>query len=557
MTAPRPILLPTPQGDPLIQLLAEHDGLGGQHTMILPSQEAALAHWPALAAHDGPVTIILRRDGRSTGKEWQESLDLLATLLETGPQDVRLAALTEPAAQALSDRIGWPVSTLPPMPKRYHGPRRLQLLQGDGPLLVREGDTPPLLARRYNLARLRRLAGLSAEASDPDLTDLAAFANGERTSPLATTDRPPVIVIVVPNGIGLGHVTRMLAVARSLRDRDGARVLFWSFSRAAGIIARHGFDVTLRQTAQHLQADPDAWLRWESEDFAAALADVQPDLVVQDGSQVDRFIVEAMARPGSGSARLALVRRGMWQPGVGLDALEAESLVDLVIEPGDLASGDDRGLTRNRHARTGGFATMARTAPVTLTRPGDMLDRKAARRALGLGRGRFCLVSLGGDAFGDWDLLLRTLAHEARAARTTLVWARSPLAAEDPELDGRSGMSTISRYPLAPCLQAFDGVISAAGYNSFHELMQLYRGPVLFAPTRHAQLDDQPGRAQYAARQGWALDLPEAESPLPQVRRFFDALCGKACIDTRPDWRDGAAELARALLALAVNGRAP
>ena len=442
----------------------------------------------------------------------------------------------------------------PRLPQRYNGSRRLKLCRADGAVQLRTGDGALHPAGRYNLARLRRMARVEADGADPDLADIAAFANGTETAK-PTPKRAPVVIIVVPNGTGLGHVTRMLAVAEQLRQRDGARVIFWSFSRAAGIIDRFGFETVLRQTAQHLGADPDHWLIWETEEFAAALCNLQPDLVVQDASMLQDFVIDALARPQTGAARLALIRRGMWQPNIlGPDALVSEQWADAVIEPGDLAALADRGITRGRFAKTDCFATMTRTAPVTLTRKDAIMSRRAARRALKLGRGRHCLVSLGGDNLWDWGPVLRKIVDAAQRDAIRLVWARSPLAPPAPDL-GATGIIARSVYPLAPHLAAFDGVISTAGYNSFHELMQLYGGPVLLVPREHSELDDQTARAQFAEAHGWARYLPDsAEAPAVLGAFLADLRAGRS-VTTRPAWQDGATDIAQSLAELLDGGR--
>ena len=110
--------------------------------------------------------------------------------------------------------------------------------------------------------------------------------------------------------------------------------------------------------------------------------------------------------------------------------------------------------------------------------------------------------------------------------------------------------------PLAPYLAAFDGVVSAAGYNSFHELMQLFDGPVLLVPRQHSQLDDQTARAQYAEAQGWARHLPDsAEAPAVLGAFLADLRAGRA-VTTRPAWQDGATEIAGTLMRLLDEGRA-
>jgi UDP:flavonoid glycosyltransferase YjiC (YdhE family) len=61
----------------------------------------------------------------------------------------------------------------------------------------------------------------------------------------------------------------------------------------------------------------------------------------------------------------------------------------------------------------------------------------------------------------------------------------------------------VTAFPLATYQRAFDVAISAAGYNSFHELLR-FGTPTLFVPKRNSAMDDQDRRARWAADQGWS-----------------------------------------------------
>jgi hypothetical protein len=541
--------------DPLPQLIADHPDLPHEDDLLVLSQRAALVHWPTIEKAAGRISVVLRRAGSEDEDEWRDHLAMSSHLIAASGRNIRLFALSDDAVEALGAEMQQPVAVLPALPRRYAGARHLTLSRDDGIVKIGWNGTQVRPARQYNLARLRRRALIGADGGDPDLSDLAAFANGSSEMRVVPATRQPVVVVVVPNGVGLGHVTRMLAVARHLRAERGARVVFWSFSRAVGIISHYGFETVLRHTARHTGADADDWQAWETEEFAALLADLQPDLVIQDSHALALFILDALARPGTGAARIALVRRGMWQPHhLSAEALASEELVDLVLEPGDLAASADRGVTRGRARRTGTFATFTGSAPVTLTRPDEILDPRRARKALGLGRGRHCLVSLGGDMLGDRSLFLRHLADAAETSRVKLVWAHSPLASPDPEILADPRIATLSVYPLAPYIAAFDGIVSAAGYNSFHEYMQLFEGPVLLVPKLHSALDDQPMRASYAASRGWAETLPPGESEYATITAFLADLRAGKRPGLRSVWRDGAAEIARTLNRLIEDG---
>ncbi|ABD56578.1 glycosyltransferase [Jannaschia sp. CCS1] len=543
--------------DPLSQVITEHPDFAARDHLAVLSQTAALIHWPAIEAHGGEVSIILRRSGPGGDTEWADHLDLLRQLLRQSGKRVTLLALTRDATDALSDEMGQAVIHLAPLPYAFRGDRSLRVSRASGPLQILRDQSDPLPAWPYNLGRLRRVAVMNADDGDADLSDVLQFANGASQAETPHPKRAPVVVVVVPNGFGLGHVTRMLAVARHMKAQHDARVIFWCFSRAAGIISEFGFEVVSRQTARHIGANPDDWQRWETAEFAAVLAQLKPDLVVQDAATFDDFVTEALVRPNVGSARLALVRRGLWQKHIlGTNPLTSEDLADMVVEPGDLAAPADQGITRGRATKRSSFATMALAAPVTLTRPEDMLDRKRARKALGLGWGRHCLVTLGGDAFNDWSHLVRQIVNAAEAAGVRLVWARSPLAAPEVEIGANSGVISRSFYPLAPYLAAFDGVVSSAGYNSFHELIQCYDRPVLFAPRQHSALDDQVARARFADTQEWAKQVSTDQADDEPIRSFMAEVRAGRSAPPRPQWRNGAAEIADMLVDL-IDARGP
>jgi UDP-N-acetylglucosamine:LPS N-acetylglucosamine transferase len=84
--------------------------------------------------------------------------------------------------------------------------------------------------------------------------------------------------------------------------------------------------------------------------------------------------------------------------------------------------------------------------------------------------------------------------HDADVRLAEWPIAEAPLALPD-------GVRAISEFPLSRYARAFDLAISAAGYNSFHELL-LAGVPAIFVPNEHPQQDDQLARARFAEHQG-------------------------------------------------------
>ena len=142
-------------------------------------------------------------------------------------------------------------------------------------------------------------------------------------------------------------------------------------------------------------------------------------------------------------------------------------LFDLVVEPGELAADDDRGATRALRAEA------TRVGPVTYLEGEELLDRAAARAALGLDPARpAALVTLGAGNIDDADSTLRrVLDRLGREPDLQVLVTRSMIAEQQTALP--DNVRAVSVYPLARYLHAFDLAVAAAGYNSFHELGDL------------------------------------------------------------------------------------
>ncbi|CUJ17954.1 hypothetical protein [Cognatishimia activa] len=548
-----------PFGDPISQLIEDYpedaqstylmvtnpmDAIGLVDSLLVLNQDYALTYLPALLESALPCKVILRR-GETAERQFQaeESIALLGNSLQQAKSEVvELLAITKESADSCQLLTQRKIGQMKPL-HRLSGERPTVALRRDDevfnfsfPLGSGLQETRQAEKDVFNWVRLRRLANLIAgDPNDLDMEDMTAFSRGEDGVPAPPArSGTPTMVVVVPNGIGLGHVTRMMSISMELKRSKGFRVVFWCFSRAAAIVQAAGFEVVLRQTFSHINAHPPDW-RWGGRvEFAKLLADVKPDIVSYDGGSFDRFLLNAMRTPGCGKSGVLWVRRGMMSPDTPESILNPEQFSDLVLEPGDLAVDADVGPTRNGKAEFQGFCENLFVPSVTLRPYLKDYSRSEARKRLGLKRwGRYCLMSLGG-AFGNWDELLWNVTENAKRNGINLVWAQSPLAAPPVASDKKTLIRQI--YPLGPYLSAFDGVISATGYNSFHELLIGYDKPVLLAPTNQDRIDDQIARARYADEQGWCdvLYPTRPEEQPATIARFMKAVKSKAKITTRP-----------------------
>lgn len=349
----------------------------------------------------------------------------------------------------------------------------------------------------------------------------------------------PRVLLMSSNGTGMGHLTRLLSYARRLRDQADVRVL--SMSQAAPVARRLGLPWEYLPSAKTLGMPPGQWRPM----FASRLVEVQqryrPDVVVFDGTWPYNGIEEARDRVPA--PVWVWSRRGMWRAGMNRDQLDKAEWFDTVLEPGDLAAAVDAGATVTAPAH--------RVGPVTLLDPVDGTSREEARHVLGLPEeGLLALVSLGAGNIND-------TSGDIGAAAVALGSLGVGVCVTVPEI-ARSGAKAgsdvhlVRHYPLSEHYAAFDLVISACGYNSFHELLR-FGVPTLFVPNRDTMLDDQEGRARYAADQGWAH---QAESLVTTdgaalMADLLERGRGMAAVAQRADPGNGATDAARYLVDLA------
>jgi UDP:flavonoid glycosyltransferase YjiC (YdhE family) len=347
------------------------------------------------------------------------------------------------------------------------------------------------------------------------------------------------IMFVSSNGTGLGHLTRSMAIARRLGPDTES--LFVTFSRAAPVVRDMGFPVEFMASHGSTGAGSDfLWSRRTAARLRAAIGEARPDLLLFDGILPYDPLLGAMRRVPV----TVWSRRGMWHPRASTAPLTRTDLFDAVLEPGEFAADADAGPTvaRREEAR--------QVAPMVFLDDSELLSRADAAAELGLDPERpAILVQLGqgAEVAAATDRALRELAGHGDVQ---VAAASSAIAAL---LDVPDGVVHLrSAYPMSRYYAAFDGAVSAAGYNAFHELVR-FGVPALFVPMRR-ETDDQAARAAYAARAGvgLAVDGPGDARIGERLGELLDpqrrAAMRERLRELRPD--NGAAEAARWLESL-------
>lgn len=287
------------------------------------------------------------------------------------------------------------------------------------------------------------------------------------------------------NGSGLGHMNRCLAYARAVELQ--LKPVFFSLASAIETIEGFGFEAEYFVSPYWSETASYVWNSELAVRFGMVLEQVKPAVVVFDGTWPFEGFLSALVsyckHPKVVWSSRGLVRNER----ADLEATEA--LFDLIIEPGEL------GAEFKREILAGGGAKVV-VPPVCLLRDDEILDRAAARQALGLSAdSREVLFSLGAGNLKDVSGVGAGLVHEFEQVGFNVSWAVPSIATKAPELP--AGVKPIEVYPLAKYLRAFDAFVGAAGYNTCCEVAQA-GVPTLLVPN-DLVVDDQQHRAMNTA----------------------------------------------------------
>lgn len=316
--------------------------------------------------------------------------------------------------------------------------------------------------------------------------------------PLAGTRRRPVM-FVASNGVGVGHVSRLLAIARRMDRR--VPLLFATQAQAVAAIERLGYLAEYMPSASYVGGDFALWDRWFRHDLETLVDAYDAALVVYDGNNPSHGLMHAVAPRRD--CRLAWIRRGMWGP-LNSPFIDNSRWFDLIIEPGELEGQADDGVTARRRDEA------VLVPPIRLLDEEELLTRRDAARRLGLDAGRpSVLIQLGVGYNRDVVTLVDNVIMQLQQYSQLQICVAEWLNATQP-LNYWQGVSYLRGYPLSQYFKAFDFSISAAGYNTFHEIVN-FDLPTIFIPNRHPSMDDQAGRSTHAQALQAAFELDESD----------------------------------------------
>jgi UDP:flavonoid glycosyltransferase YjiC (YdhE family) len=338
----------------------------------------------------------------------------------------------------------------------------------------------------------------------------------------------------------MGHLTRLLAVARRLPN--SIKAVFLTMSQGLSVIHQFGFHAEYVPSHRDTQSDIASWNAWLERVLEQVLEAYSIKTVLYDGNVIYPGICDAVSARANCS--LLWIRRGMWREDQdNTESLSSGTAADLIIEPGDIAAEFDSGASTEDRDR------VVAIDPIRLLDPHEILPRHECCRKLGLDpERRYVLIQLGaGNNYNFVDLIDNAVSilKASRVAQPVFAqWLTADLM-----LDLWPDVPRLQCFPISRYYRAFDFTVSAAGYNSFNEIIS-FGVPSVLVPNLNRAMDDQSARAAYADRHGAAIHLDQ--EMLPNLDEVLTAMLDESrrqiitakCLEiARPNGAEEAASL--------------
>jgi UDP:flavonoid glycosyltransferase YjiC (YdhE family) len=363
----------------------------------------------------------------------------------------------------------------------YNDPVRYRSLSRAGIETVRQKFSDRALCGRVSQL-VRRHDGQQTDGIDDKKNHYAARPKNRRRA-----------MFVTINGVGMGHLTRLLAIAK--RCSASIEPVFVTMSQGLKVLREQGYLAEFIPSRQYLNCDIGQWNRFLRDEINEMISFYDPAVVVFDGNVPYQGFIESIK--DNPDPWFIWSRRGMWRA-QSQHIINREEHFSIVMEPGDLAGSDDHGITTRHRERT------FDVAPIRLLDNEQLLSREAARSELGLEPDKTTLlIQLGARNNFDFQSINNAaMAHiqdrqDIQVAFGEWIISDKPIDLPDPVV-------RVPGYPFARYFNAFDAAISAVGYNSFHELL-LAGIPTILVPNEATEQDNQVARALYADRHGLAI----------------------------------------------------
>jgi UDP-N-acetylglucosamine--N-acetylmuramyl-(pentapeptide) pyrophosphoryl-undecaprenol N-acetylglucosamine transferase len=317
------------------------------------------------------------------------------------------------------------------------------------------------------------------------------------------------IVAYAVNGSGLGHLTRMLAILRwikRLAPLAGVtpEIYLLTSSEACAMALEEGiaaFKIPSKTVIKNTDIPKENYLRLAKQWIWHSIGLIRPDILLVDTFPAGTFgeLFQALDGPKA----KVLIYRAVKEAFAKQEAISALlPLYDRILLPEE-AGQPPREILPEISAKT------KRVGPITLRSYEEMRPRADARKRLGIEGDELAIfLSAGGGGDPNAEKVLLSVIETLRSlSNIFLIVGGGPLYKG--EIIRGKNITWLSGFFASEDFLGLDLGISAAGYNSFHELLHAGVPTIFYSQEKIA--DEQFRRVEAASQAGAAFSLPVSE----------------------------------------------
>ena len=344
------------------------------------------------------------------------------------------------------------------------------------------------------------------------------------------------IVMFPTNGVGFGHFTRMLAIAKRMKQQDPSlEIIFFTTMPTLHLLKPYGIPAHHISGPKYFKGvDSNEWNALLEEELTLCLETHKPSMFIFDGAFPYRGMLRAIQ--GRDALKKIWMRRGMFKKGAKIP-VDSIQHFDSIIRPGDAIDYSEEEVDHGLE--------ILRSSPIILLDEDELLSREKARYRLGIPLDcRAVYVQLGAGEINDISSEIRMTVDALLKHENLHVLLGESMIGERIEID-LPNVHIIRDYPNSQFFNGFDAVVQAGGYNSFHET-RAFGLPALFYPNMETGMDDQLARCKIAEEEGWGIVLESRSAS--NVEKSCAQLLELIGIEANLQIGNGATDIARILL---------
>ena len=301
------------------------------------------------------------------------------------------------------------------------------------------------------------------------------------------------IVLFPTNGVGFGHFTRLLSIAKRINKRDpSVEIVFFTTMPTLHILKEQG-----KFTAYHIPGrkgysndiDATTWNKITEEFLSNVLEIHRPNMFIFDGVFPYRGMLNAI-RPRN--MQKVWLRRSTFKKNSSKIPLESLNYFDTIIRPVDsidLEADDEYN------------PDIITCDPIRLLDSEELENKDDVLRQLGIPSGSLVVyVQLGAGNINNIHSEIGMTINALLDNENIYIVLGESMLGKRMNLSNER-MRVIRDYPNSRFFGSFDFAIMAAGYNSFHEAIS-FSLPTIFYPNMNTGKDDQYARAKVAEDAG-------------------------------------------------------